>query len=154
MTLQANCLLIRQFAWSVKSYFLGKIRKISCLSSSEIAHSMVNVRQVQQKWNKTLCRAICLAPKCLCLPSEKWSTLKGNNFLPFSFRVRPFSEGAKYVRKQNENHKSCCPCKRWQKIYQMYPVPFRLTHFILNRLPNTIYWKSPLLILGMSGYEI
>ena len=27
LTLHANCLLQRQFAWSVKSYFLGKIRK-------------------------------------------------------------------------------------------------------------------------------
>ena len=29
-----------------------------------------------------------------------------------------------------------------------------LTHCILNRLSHTIYWKSPILILGMSGYEI
>ena len=28
MTPHANCLLKRQFAWSVKYYFLGKIRKI------------------------------------------------------------------------------------------------------------------------------
>ena len=28
LTLHANCLLRRQFAWSVKSYFLGKVRKI------------------------------------------------------------------------------------------------------------------------------
>ena len=28
LTIHANCLLRRQFAWSVKSYFLGKIRKI------------------------------------------------------------------------------------------------------------------------------
>ena len=27
-----------------------------------------------------------------------------------------------------------------------------LTHFILNRLSNTIYCKSPISILGMSGY--
>ena len=27
-----------------------------------------------------------------------------------------------------------------------------LTHFILNRLSHTIYWKSPISILGMSGY--
>ena len=26
--------------------------------------------------------------------------------------------------------------------------------FRLNRLPNTIYWKSPISILGMSGYLI
>ena len=29
-----------------------------------------------------------------------------------------------------------------------------LTHCILNRLSYTIYWKSPILILGTSGYEI
>ena len=29
LTLHENCLLRRQFAWSVRSYFLGKIRKIS-----------------------------------------------------------------------------------------------------------------------------
>ena len=28
LTFHANCLLWRQFAWNVKSYFLGKIRKI------------------------------------------------------------------------------------------------------------------------------
>ena len=27
-----------------------------------------------------------------------------------------------------------------------------LTHFILNRLSHTIYWKSPISVLGMSGY--
>ena len=27
-----------------------------------------------------------------------------------------------------------------------------LTHFILNRLSHTIHWKSPISILGMSGY--
>ena len=29
-----------------------------------------------------------------------------------------------------------------------------LTHCILNRLSHTIYWKSPISILGTSGYEI
>ena len=29
-----------------------------------------------------------------------------------------------------------------------------LTHCRLNRLPHTIYWKSPISILGMSVYEI
>ena len=29
-----------------------------------------------------------------------------------------------------------------------------LTHFILNRLSHTIYWKSPISILGMSGYIV
>ena len=30
----------------------------------------------------------------------------------------------------------------------------QLTHCILNRLYHTIYWKSPISILGTSGYEI
>ena len=34
----------------------------------------------------------------------------------------------------------------------MYSVP--LTHCILNRLSHTIYWKSPIAILGTSSYEI
>ena len=29
-----------------------------------------------------------------------------------------------------------------------------LSHCILNRFSHTIYWKSPISILGMSGYEI
>ena len=33
-----------------------------------------------------------------------------------------------------------------------YPACRELTHFILNRLSHTIYWKSPISILGMSSY--
>ena len=29
-----------------------------------------------------------------------------------------------------------------------------LTHCILNRLSHTIYWKSPISVLGMSGCEV
>ena len=29
-----------------------------------------------------------------------------------------------------------------------------LTHCSLNKLPHTIYWKSPISILGMFGYVI
>ena len=29
-----------------------------------------------------------------------------------------------------------------------------LTHYILNRLSHTLYWKSPISVLGTSGYEI
>ena len=29
-----------------------------------------------------------------------------------------------------------------------------LTHCVLNRLSHAIYWKSPISILGTSGYEI
>ena len=36
LTLHANCLLRRQFAWSVKSYSLGKIRKYFRMVSAEI----------------------------------------------------------------------------------------------------------------------
>ena len=34
----------------------------------------------------------------------------------FSFRVDPFSEGDCCVGKQTGSHKSCLPCKKWQKI--------------------------------------
>ena len=36
LTLHANCLLRRQFAWNVKSYFLGKIKKYFKMLSVEI----------------------------------------------------------------------------------------------------------------------
>ena len=36
--------------------------------------------------------------------------------------------------------------------FQKYRSP--LTHCILNRLCHSLYWKSPVSILGMSGYEI
>ena len=40
--------------------------------------------------------------------------------------------------------------KYWMKpVYDIF-----LTHCILNRLSHTIYWKSPISILGMSDYEI
>ena len=35
-----------------------------------------------------------------------------------------------------------------------YVYPFTLTRCRLNRLSHTIYWKSPISILGMYGYEI
>ena len=31
---------------------------------------------------------------------------------------------------------------------------FTLTHCRLNELTHTIYWKSPISILGRSGYEV
>ena len=34
------------------------------------------------------------------------------------------------------------------------PYCYLLTHCILNRISHTIYWKSPISILGTSGYEI
>ena len=40
-------------------------------------------------------------------------------------------------------------------IYYIYPkYSDTLTHFILNKLSPTIYWKSPISILGMSGNVI
>ena len=35
-----------------------------------------------------------------------------------------------------------------------YHTPTAITHCRLNRLSHTIDWKSPMSILGMSGYEI
>ena len=35
-----------------------------------------------------------------------------------------------------------------------YHTPTAITHFRLNRLSHTIDWKSPMSILGTSGYEI
>ena len=47
-------------------------------------------------------------PKLFCIPSENWSTLKGNTLLPkyFPFRVNPFSEGDPCSEKQTGSHKS------------------------------------------------
>ena len=42
--------------------------------------------------------------------------------------------------------------KKNKKKKKNISVLFGLTHFILNRLTHTIYWKSPISILGMSGY--
>ena len=46
LTFYANCLLRRQFAWNVRSYFLGKKKKsknIINLSSAEFTHSVLSV---------------------------------------------------------------------------------------------------------------
>ena len=44
LTLHANCLRRRQFAWSVKSCFLGKNENsIICLLYTELAHNMESV---------------------------------------------------------------------------------------------------------------
>ena len=37
---------------------------------------------------------------------------------------------------------------------QLESASIPLTHCRLNRLSHTIYWKSSILILSMSGYEI
>ena len=34
------------------------------------------------------------------------------------------------------------------------PMQTALTHCIRNRLSHTIYWRSPISILGTPGYEI
>ena len=36
----------------------------------------------------------------------------------------------------------------------MIMTAYNLIHFRLNKLPHTIYWKSPISILSMSGYEL
>ena len=53
-----------------------------------------------------------------CLPSEKGSTLKGKNLLPF--RVRPFSEGIWFAGEQT---RSFLPRKKWYLVYQVCLVP-------------------------------
>ena len=45
--------------------------------------------------------------KWFCLPSEKGSTLKGENLLPF--RVDPYSEGYWHSVKQTGSHKTGRP---------------------------------------------
>ena len=48
----------------------------------------------------------------------------------------------------------------WENIMNLLSAEFAhmqhtiLTHCILIRISNTIYWKSPISILGTSGYEI
>ena len=38
------------------------------------------------------------------------------------------------------------------KVLSAEVVIGALTHCILNRLSHTVYWKSPISILGASGY--
>ena len=56
-------------------------------------------------------------------------------------------------------YKSYCRFWRALALVMMYEKIFysatrHLTHCILNKLAHTLYWKSPISILGMSGYEI
>ena len=51
LTFHANCLHWRQFAWKVKSCFLGKIRKnIISLLPIELAQRVVKVKQLGSQW--------------------------------------------------------------------------------------------------------
>ena len=50
-------------------------------------------------------------------------------------------------------HTSAQPDQSLQGTQLVAKDPTYLAHCILNRLPHTIYWKSPILILGTSGYE-
>ena len=72
--------------------------------------------------------------------SEKGSTLKGKNLGSkfFPFKVNLFSKG-RYTY--------------FERAASLYRVSIPLNPFILNRLSHTIYWKSPISVLGMSGYE-
>ena len=56
MTLHADCLQRRQFAWNVKFCFLGKIRKknIVSLSSAALAHGLVTVKESRSINNSNL----------------------------------------------------------------------------------------------------
>ena len=38
--------------------------------------------------------------------------------------------------KQTGSHKSCLPCSKWQKIYQVYSVPLRHCHNIIYKIFN------------------
>ena len=61
--------------------------------------------------------------KIVFLPSEKGFTLKGKNLYPFWVKFFPFRvDHFQCAGKQTGSHKSCLPCKNWQKIYQVYPV--------------------------------
>ena len=42
----------------------------------------------------------------------------------------------------------------WTIAHIMLQIKFTLTHCILNKLSHIMYWKGPISILGMSGYEI
>ena len=50
-----------------------------------------------------------------------------------------------FVCFNNTNHKCIC-CN--------FALLCTLTHCRLNRLSHTIYWKSPISILGMSGWDL
>ena len=59
----------------------------------------------------------------------------GSRLIPFRV-VSIFRRGL--VLQAKRAHKICPPCKKWQKIYQVYPVPF--THFGLE-LPKRLTGK-------------
>ena len=44
--------------------------------------------------------------------------------------------------------------KMSNQIMKLISSDKTLTHCLLNRLSHTMYWKSPISILGLSGYEI
>ena len=41
-----------------------------------------------------------------------------------------------------------------RQLHILLQLQFCLTHCILNTLSHTIYWNSPIPILGTSGYDI
>ena len=79
----------------------------------------------------------------------KWVYSKRKEFAPrgskfFPFCVDPFSEGAWNVEKQTINHKSCLPCKTWQK--KMPSVSSPLKHFsfacVAKKLKKNFFSKN------------
>ena len=53
----------------------------------------------------------------------------------------------KYQSQCEKLYLMACPLKTLLSLHC-------LTHCILNRLSNTLYWKSPISVLSMSGYKI
>ena len=75
--------------------------------------------------------------KIFFFSSEKGSTLNGKNLLPhgskfFPFRVDPFQNGARQP--------GLC-CQKWQKIYQVYPVPLKSLDTLENKKKEKIMSK-------------
>ena len=65
------------------------------------------------------------------LPSEKGSTIKGKNLLPFganSFLLELNSLKKGWcARKQTGSQIICLPCEKWRKLYEVYLFPIRCT---------------------------
>ena len=75
LTCHANCLQWRQFAWNVKSHFLGKIRKmyhqcVICWINPESEISLAQDKRVlRPRHSKNIVRALSFTPvhPCICV---------------------------------------------------------------------------------------
>ena len=56
-----------------------------------------------------------------------------------------------HLRGEGERVRGYLKCLFYPKYFDILPC---LTYCRLNRLSHTIYWKSPISILGTAGYEI